>query len=79
MHSPDEVLKFASREVEPDPCVWVDPSGSRRLAVTADTELRRRHPDQTIEHPLSAEPEAATDTQRDGELSETPTRIRDLS
>jgi hypothetical protein len=34
----------------------------RRLAITADTELRRRHPDQKIEPLRSAEPALASDT-----------------
>jgi len=32
--------------------------GSRHLAITADSELRRRHPEQHIEPLRSAEPEA---------------------
>jgi len=36
----------------------------RRLAVAADAELRRRHPDQAFEPLQSAEPEPATDTER---------------
>jgi hypothetical protein len=36
----------------------------RRLAVTADTELRRRYPDMRIETLRSAEPEEVTDAQR---------------
>jgi hypothetical protein len=54
-------------------------AGSRHLAIAADTELRRRHPGQTIEPLLSAEPAPASDTGRDGTLSETATRIRDLA
>jgi hypothetical protein len=37
----------------------------RHLAVAADAELRRRHPDQQFEPLRSAEPEPATDAQRD--------------
>jgi hypothetical protein len=54
-------------------------TGSRRLALAADTELRRRHPDQTIEPLLSAEPAAVPVTERDGKLSETAAWIRDLA
>ena len=52
-------------------------AGSRHLAIAADTELRRRHPGHKIEPLRSAEP--VTDTERDGTLSETATRIRDLA
>jgi hypothetical protein len=38
---------------------------SRRLAIAADAELRRRHPDQTIEPLRSAEPAPVTDTESD--------------
>jgi hypothetical protein len=51
-------------------------AASRHLA---DAELRRRHPGQTIEPLLCAEPAPASDTGRDGKLSETVTRIRDLA
>jgi hypothetical protein len=54
-------------------------AGSRRLAIAADTELRRCHPDQTIEPLLSAEPAAAPATQHNGKLSETATWIHDLA
>ena len=54
-------------------------AASRHLAIAADTELRRRHPGQTIEPLLSGEPAPASDTGRDGKLSETATRIRDLA
>ena len=54
-------------------------AASRHLAIAADTELRRRHPGQTIEPLLSAEPAPASGTGRDGKLSETATRIRDLA
>jgi hypothetical protein len=53
-------------------------ASSRHLAIAADTELRRRHPGQTIEPLLSAEPAPASDTER-GKPSETATRIRDLA
>jgi len=43
----------------------------RRLAVAADAELCRRHPDQRFEPLRSAEPESATDAQR-AELILTP-------
>ncbi len=43
----------------------------RHLAIAADAELRRRHPDQHFPPLRSAEPEPATDTQRD-ELILTP-------
>jgi hypothetical protein len=53
--------------------------GSRRLAIAADAELRRRHPGQMIEPPRSAEPVPVTDTERDGKPSKTATRIGDLA
>ena len=43
----------------------------RQLAVAADTELRRRHPGQHFAPLRSAEPQPATDAQRD-ELNLTP-------
>jgi hypothetical protein len=43
----------------------------RQLAVAADAELRRRHPDQQYRPLRSAEPEPATQTQRE-ELTLTP-------
>ena len=59
---------------------------SRRLAIAADAELRRRHPGQKIEPLRSAEPAPASDTEReqphpapDGKLTETPPGIRDLA
>ena len=52
-------------------------AGSRSLAIAADTELRRRHPGQTIQPLHSAEP--VTDIERDGTPSETATRISDLA
>jgi hypothetical protein len=54
-------------------------ASSRRLAIAADTELRRRHPGHKIEPPRSAEPVPVTDTERDSKPSETATRIRDLA
>ena len=39
-------------------------AGSRRLAIAADTELRRRHPYRKIEPLRSAEPTPASDTER---------------
>jgi hypothetical protein len=51
---------------------------SRRLAIAADAELRRRHLGQQIEPLRSAERVPATDTERDGKLSETGAWIRDL-
>ena len=44
---------------------------SRHLAVAADAELRRRHPDQRIEPLRSAEPAPVSDTDR-AELTLTP-------
>jgi hypothetical protein len=38
---------------------------TRHLAVAADAELRRRHPDQRIEPVRSAEPEPGSDTDRE--------------
>jgi conjugative relaxase-like TrwC/TraI family protein len=54
-------------------------AASRHLAIAADTELRRRHPDQNIQSLRSAEPAPATDTGRDGKLPGTATWIRDLA
>jgi hypothetical protein len=52
---------------------------SRHLAIAADAELRRRHPDQNSEPLHSAEPAPATDTGRDGTLPQTGAWIRDLA
>jgi hypothetical protein len=59
---------------------------SRRLAIAADAELRRRHPHQKIESLSSAELAIASDTGReqphtvpDEKLTQTATRIRDLA
>ena len=61
-------------------------AGSRRLAIAADAELRRRHPQQKIGPLRSAEPAPASDTEReqpdpapDGKLTQTAARIRDLA
>ena len=61
-------------------------AGSRRVAIAADTELRRRHPHQKIEPLRSGEPAAVSDTGReqlspgpDEKLTERVTRIRDLA
>jgi hypothetical protein len=61
-------------------------AGSRRLAIAADTELRRRHPHEKIEPLRSGEPAAVSDTGReqlspgpDEKLTERVTRIRDLA
>ena len=59
---------------------------SRHLAVAADAELRRRHPDQRIEPLRSGEPAVVSDTDR-AELTLTPDRkivemaawVRDLA
>jgi hypothetical protein len=40
-------------------------AGSRRLAIAADAELRRRHPDQKIEPLRSAEPDLLSDTEHE--------------
>jgi hypothetical protein len=40
-------------------------AGSRRLAIAADAELRRRHPDLKIKPLHSAEPVPVSDTDRD--------------
>ena len=53
-------------------------AASRRLAIAAESELRRRHPGQTIEPLRSADP-AVTDTERDGTHQETGVPIRDLA
>ncbi len=57
---------------------------SRRLAIAADAELRRRHPGQKNEPLRSAEPAPASDIEReqlhqapDGMFTETPPGIRD--
>ncbi len=54
-------------------------AASRHLAIAADAELRRRHPDQKIEPLRSAEPAPATATGRDGTLPRTGAWIRDLA
>lgn len=40
-------------------------AGPRRLAIAADAELRRRHPEQKIEPIRSAEPALLVDTERE--------------
>jgi TrwC relaxase/AAA domain len=50
-------------------------AASRHLAVAADAELHRRHPDQKIEPLRAAERVPVTDTERDGKSSETAARI----
>ncbi len=59
---------------------------SRRIAIAADAELRRRHPGRKIEPLRSAEPAPASDTgcaplhpAADGKLTETAALIRDLA
>ena len=52
---------------------------SRNLAIAADAELRRRHPDQKIESLRSAEPVPVADVERDGKLAEPSTWIHDLT
>jgi len=59
---------------------------SRRLAVAADAELRRRHPETSIEPLHSAEPAPASDTDReqltlapDQQIGEILAWIRDLA
>jgi hypothetical protein len=59
---------------------------SRRLAIAADAELRRRHPGQGIEPLRSAEPAPSSGTEReqphpapDGKPTETVPWIRDLA
>ncbi len=59
---------------------------SRRLAIAADTELRRRHPGRKIEPLRSAEPVPVSDTgcdplqpAPDGKLTEIAALIRDLA
>jgi hypothetical protein len=64
---------------------WEQATGqSRRLAIAADAELRRRHPHQKIDSLRSAEPAPARDTEReqlhpapDRNLTKTATWIRD--
>ena len=59
---------------------------SRCLAIAADAELRRRHPETSIEPLYSAEPLPASDTDReqlilapDQQIGEMAARIRDLA
>jgi hypothetical protein len=59
---------------------------SRHLAIAADAELRRRHPDQRIKPMLSAEPAAVSDTERaelaltrDKKIAEMAAWVRDLA
>jgi hypothetical protein len=55
---------------------------SRRLAIAADTELRRRHPRRKIEPLRSAEPVPVSDPVHpapDGKLTEIAALIRDLA
>jgi hypothetical protein len=52
---------------------------ARHLAIAADAELRRRHPDQQIDPLRSAEPAPATGPGRDRKPPETGTWIRDLA
>jgi hypothetical protein len=40
-------------------------AGSRHLAIAADAELRRRHPDQKVDSLRSAEPALLSDTERE--------------
>jgi hypothetical protein len=54
-------------------------TASRRLAVAADAELRRRHPGQNIELLRSAEPAPASDADADQRISELAAWIRDLA
>ena len=66
---------------------WERATGrSRRLAIAADAELRRRHPGRKIEPLRSAEPAPASDTgcdpwypAADGKLTEIAALIRDLA
>jgi hypothetical protein len=51
----------------------------RHLAVAADAELRRRHPEQRFAPPRSAEPEPATDAQRDELTLTTGEQIPEMS
>jgi hypothetical protein len=51
----------------------------RHLAVAADGELRRRHPDQHFSPLRSAEPQPATDTQRAELIVTSGERIREMS
>jgi hypothetical protein len=51
----------------------------RRLAISADNELRRRHPEQHLEPLRSAEPEPVTEAER-SELALAPdTQLREIS
>jgi hypothetical protein len=59
---------------------------SRHLAIAADAELRRRHPDRKIEPLRSPEQDPASDSERErlppgseGELTKAATSIRDLA
>ena len=50
----------------------------RHLAIAADAELRRRHPDQRFAPLRSAEPEPATDAQRDELTMTAEEQIREM-
>jgi hypothetical protein len=61
-------------------------AGSRHLAIAADAELRRRHPDTKIEPLRSAEPAPVRDTTREQshpatgkKIAETAALVRDLA
>ncbi len=60
-------------------------AGSRRLAIAADAELRRRHPDQKIEPLRSAEPTPVSDAERERQypapdgIGHTTAWVRDLA
>ena len=51
----------------------------RRLAVAADAEMRRRHPEQRLEPLRSAEPETATQEQREELTLAAGEQIREMS
>ena len=53
-------------------------ASTRRLAIAADAELRRRHPGRKIEPLRCAKPAPTSDTEPDVELHQTTTPTRDL-
>ena len=79
------VFTTPARAADPAPGIRAAPelgryeSIRRRLAIAAGAELRRRHPGQKIEPLRFAEPAPASDIERDVELHQTTTRIRDLA
>jgi hypothetical protein len=66
MHAAYRERESVFAAVMDDRATWEKATAQqRRLAVAADAELRRRHPDQRFEPLRSGEPEPVTETQRD--------------